>query len=349
MCACEPSGDLYASYFIKNWLEKENFEIFGIGGENLSKNIKLVYDYKNLKTFGFASGIFSSIKNYKVYKKIARAIYKIKPEIFIAVAYPGINLLLCRYAKKIGATTIYFVPPQLWAWGGFRKYFLKKWTDLIISIFPFEYHYYKKQNIRTIHWQNPLINELKKYKRNDDKTRIGMMPGSRKNEINRNLPVLIDVVQALEKNRGNRPHQIEYCLILHSDYLSEKKIDNNLLATAQCCNREKENLDFNFSIITENRYQTMRNCDVLLICSGTASLEAGFMQIPQIFFNRPNFLDYYLFRHLIKIKEYNLTNLYFGRNVIPSFVMRDKKELVKKILFKLKKMVEDRGINCDTK
>lgn len=200
-----------------------------------------------------------------------------------------------------------------------------------------------------IYWQNPLINELKTYKRIDNKLRIGLMPGSRKSELKRNLPVLIAVIQALEKKLEDQPHHIEYCIILHPDSLSDKNFHNNFLSMVQCGSKKNKIYNIDFLTTTENRYQTMRNCDLLLICSGTASLEAGIMQVPQIFFNRPNFLDYYLFRHLIKIKEYNLTNLYFERNLIPSFVMRNRKKLVKKILLKLKKMIKDKGINCDTK
>ncbi len=203
--------------------------------------------------------------------------------------------------------------------------------------------------MKIIYWQNPLINELKTYKRTDNKMRIGLMPGSRKNEIKRNLPVLIDVVQALEKKLEGTSHRIEYCLILHPDCLSDINFNNNFLSIVQCSGKKNQNYNINLLTTTENRYQAMRNCDLLLICSGTASLEAGIMQIPHIFCNRPNFFDYHLFRHLIKTKEYNLTNLYFERNLIPSFVMRNRKKLVKKILLKLKKMFEDKGINCDTK
>ncbi|MEO0189522.1 MAG: hypothetical protein ABIL18_00920 [candidate division WOR-3 bacterium] len=159
ICACEPSGDLYASFFVKTQLSG-NKSIFGVGGENLKNvNVKLIYNYKDLQTFGFVSGMLSTLRNFKMYQKIARAIFKIQPEIFIAVAYPGINLILCRYAKKLGIRVIYLLPPQIWAWGTFRKYFIKKWTDLIISIFPFECNFYKNRNINVIYWQNPLFEE----------------------------------------------------------------------------------------------------------------------------------------------------------------------------------------------
>lgn len=321
-----------------------------MGGENIKKaNNDLIYDYGSLKTFGFSSSIFSFVRNYKIYRKIVRVIHKIRPEIFIAVAYPGLNLLLCRYAKKIGAKVIYLLPPQIWVWGSFRKYFIKKWTDLVISIFPFEHQFYNNENIKVSYWQNPLFEELKKYKRTDYKKKIGLMPGSRKNEIKRNLPVMIEVIQNFERNSQEQFHNIEYFLILHPDSLSCEifhYLDNHHLFAILHSGEKIKRPNPNLITITQNRYQAMCDCDLLIICSGTASLEAAIMKIPQIFFNRPNFFDYHLFRYLIKIKEYNLANLHAEKKVVPSFVMRNKNVLLKKILFELNKILTEKEINA---
>ncbi len=318
--ACEPSGDLYASLFIKRLkseLNKRELEIFCVGGEQLGALAKLVYDYNRLKTLGFAAGFISMIRNYQSFRKIARMIYKIKPTVFMPVAYPGINLLLCRYAKRVGARVIYLLPPQIWAWGEFRKYFIKRWVDLIISVFPFEYHFYNCKGYRVIYWQNPLFEELKRYKRTDYKKRIGFMPGSRVSEIKRNLPVIIEIIKEIAAApEGKSP--VEYSIILHPDTLNYlpgelKKINPSLFPGHP------------------DRYQVMRNCDLIITCSGTASLECAIMDIPQVFFNRPSFFDYHLFPYLLKIREFNLTNLYFGRKVVPSLVLRNKGFLVFKI------------------
>ncbi len=315
ICACEPSGDLYASLWIKNLktqYSRKELEVFGIGGMYLkSAGVNLICDYRNLMSFGFSSGLSSLFSNYKMLKKIARVIYRIKPGTFVAVAYPGINLLLCRYAKKIGAKVIYLLPPQIWAWGKFRKYLIKKWVDLVISVFPFEYQFYNWEKIKVIYWQNPLFEELKRYQRNDYKKRIGFMPGSRLGEIKRNLPVIIEIIKNLKADRN-----IAYCLILHPDTF------NHLNRMVQVPN---------LLTVTDNRYQVMKNCDLIITCSGTASLECAIMGIPQIFFNRPSFFDYHLFRHFLKIKELNLANLYYRKIITPSFVIRNKRILIQRI------------------
>jgi len=314
ICAWEPSGDLYANLFIKR-IRKNT----GISFKK--SNAQIIYSYYSLNTLGFFAGFSSSLQNYRMYKKICQKINEIKPKTFVAVSYPGVNLLLCRYAKKLGARVIYLLPPQIWVWGEFRKYFIKKWTDLVISVFPFEYYFYNCQGIKTIYWQNPLFEELKRYKRVDFNKRIGFMPGSRKGEIKRNLPVLIEIIENVQKFLKFRVKDIEYALILHPDSITDVEFKN----------LKQKFQFFDFNIITKDRHQAMCNCDLLITCSGTASLEAAIMGIPQIFFNRPSFLDYHLFRHFLKIKEFNLANLYFGKRIVPSFVMRNKKILVKGI------------------
>lgn len=321
ICACEPSGDLYASLFVKKLKSEtynKNLKIFGVGGENLREaGISLIYDYKNLKTFGFSSGFFSALRNYKMYKKIARAVYKIRPKTFIAVSYPGINLLLCRYAKRLGIRVWYLLPPQVWAWGEFRRYFIKKWVDLVISIFPFEYYFYNFKNIRTIYWTNPLFGELVRYKRADYKKRIGFMPGSRISEIRRNLPVVIGIIRNLKLLPQFK--NFEFMIILHPDSLTFKIFD------------QLKN-EFSFvKLVFENHYQAMCDADFLVTCSGTASLETSIMGVSQIFFNRPSFIDYHILRHFLKIKEFNLVNLSLRRKMVPTFVMRDKKRLTEEI------------------
>lgn len=254
--------------FVRYQLGK-NRNISGVGGKNLkNENVRLIYEYKDLSTFGFSNSVFSFIKNFLMYRKIARAIFKLKPKILIAVAYPGINLLLCRYAKNLGIKTIYLLPPQIWAWGTFRKYFIKKWVDMVISVFPFEYQFYGLKKISTIFWQNPLFELLKDYKKKDSSRCIGLMPGSRLSEIKRNLPVVIELLKNLEDFKD-----FDFVLILHQDIPLQKRYG---LIPEEFKNKIK--------IVSSDQYKTMCGCTLMITCSGTASLETWILGIPQIFF-----------------------------------------------------------------
>lgn len=310
----EPSGDLYASFLACDMEAKTpGLRIFAVGGKKLVESgVDVLVDYHRMTTLGFTSGVLTAYRNYTIYGKIARLMYRIRPKTFIGVAYPGLNILLCKYAKYLGCRVYYFLPPQIWAWGTFRKYFIKKWVDKVISVFPFEYEFYKKMGIDTIYFENPLFEGLKNYRRNDLKKRIGFMPGSRKSEIKRNLPVMIELMRRIAQ-KGN---DIEFVLILHSSLIGVGR--SRPLLTSQ-----KALLQDKAIIITDNHYQAMKNCDLLIVCSGTASLEAAAMDIAQIFFNRPSFFDYHIAKRFLKIKEYNLTNLYYNRKIVPSIVLRN--------------------------
>ncbi len=312
MCAGEPSGDMYAGLLIKKLKKKiSKLNIYGVGGSEMRKSgVEVVMDYKDLMAFGFTSGISSVFKNYRIYTKIAQKLYEMRPKTFIAVAYPGMNLLLCQYAKKLGCAVYYFLPPQIWAWGEFRKFFIKKWVDIVISVFPFEYVFYRQRGIESVYFENPLFDELKKFKRSDVGKRIGFMPGSRQSEIKRNLPLMVELMKIVAQERID----VEFYLILYFE------------SSQRLCS------SFPYAkIITENRYQAMKNCDLLITSSGTASLEAEIMKIPQIFVNRPSFFDWYVSRRFLKINEYNLANVYFNKKIIPSYVLYDTHDILSSV------------------
>ena len=238
----EPSGDLYASYLVRDIrADNPGLRVFAIGGENTAdKGADVLLDYKSMMTFGFAGGVLSSLRNYSIYKKIARLVYKTRPKTFVGVAYPGLNLLLCKYAKYLGCRVYYFLPPQIWAWGTFRKYFIKQWVDKVISVFPFEYEFYKEMGIDTVFMKNPLFVALKKYKRKDFHTRIGFMPGSRKSEIKRNLPVMIELMRI---NDAIEP-SIEINLIQVQNDLEQKNALS--VAMSKLSKRQREAIHLKF-------------------------------------------------------------------------------------------------------
>jgi lipid-A-disaccharide synthase len=301
-CAGEPSGDVYAGLLIKALKQRyPDARVYSIGDGSMRQcGAEVIFEYRQLMTFGLFEGILSILRNYKMYRRIARSLRQIRLRTFVAVAYPGINLLLCRIAKRLGLRVYFFLPPQIWAWGTFRKYFIKKWVDKVISVFPFEAAFYHKQGINTVLIDNPLARELRAYKRTDHKLRIGFMPGSRWSQFRRNIPIARALMSLI------RTHQpdLEFCLLTYDARL------------ARAAGTERSNM----SVIHEGRYQAMMNCDLLVVSSGTASLEAALLRVPQLFFSRPSLLDFHVARRLLRVNEYCLTNLYFGRQVVPAIV-----------------------------
>jgi lipid-A-disaccharide synthase len=325
ICTGEPSGDMYAGFLVKRIKSRmPHVKVYGVGGDAIkSSGGEVIINYHKLMTFGFATGLSSLSRNYRFYRYIGRSLYYVRPKTFIAVAYPGLNLLLCRYAKKLGCRVYYFIPPQIWAWGSFRKYFIKKWVYKVISVFPFEYQFYKKIGIDGIYSENPLIDYLKQYKRGDFEKRIGFMPGSRTNQVKRNLPIMIELMKKITREDTG----VKFVLILHP---GESLLKNTWLIAL--FKNLKSTLKHRLKISMTDRYQTMKNCDMLVTSSGTASLEAAFMNIPQVFFHRPSFFDFYFLKRFLGIKEYNLTNLYFNKKIVHTIIFYNKNQVLNKML-----------------
>ena len=305
-CAGEPSGDLYAGLFIKQLKQRfPELRVLGVGnGSMYESGAEIVLRYGQLASFGLPDSVASFFRNYLSYKKIAKQLYHRGVKTFVAVAYPGMNLPLCRIAKRLGLRVYYLMPPQIWVWGTFRKYFVRRYVDAVISVFPFEIDFYRRHDIDVVGIANPIFDQLRRYKRDDCIKRIGFMPGSRRSQVNRNLSIILDVARAIE----GKTSDAELCLIAYDlDQARELSCRQTILP-----------------VFHANRYQVMKNCDLLITCSGTASLEAAVMKIPQIFFHHVSFFDYYIFRRFIHLRELNLANLYFGQKMVPCLVSNSK-------------------------
>lgn len=305
----EPSGDVYAALFIRELRKKfPEAAILGVGDGNMrNSGAEIVLGYEQLMAFGLSDSLSSLFLQYSFYRKIARSMLIAKPTTFVAVAYPGVNMLLCRIAKRHGMKVYYMLPPQIWAWGGFRRRLLKKWVDVVISVLPFEADFYRRLGFDTMLIDNPLVHTLGRYTRKDRHERIGFMPGSRRSHVARNLPVVLYLARFI---RNRRP-DIDLCLIAfdaeHARDLADRQ---NVLR-----------------VVHRDRHQIMKDCDLLFVSSGTASLEAATMGIPQIFFHNLSFLDDHILRKFITIREFNLANLYYGKSVVPCYITSNGKRL----------------------
>jgi lipid-A-disaccharide synthase len=312
-CAGEPSGDVYAGLFVKQ-LEGQfpNAKIFGVGDGNMQRSgVEIVMGYERLTAFGLSDSLSSVRSHYSCYRQIVRKLLDSNSRTFVAVAYPGLNMLLCRTAKRHGMRVYYMLPPQIWAWGRFRKNLLKRWVDVIISFFPFEADVYRRFGLETILLDNPLVSSLSTYKRERRHERIGFLPGSRRSQITRNLPVVLELARFIEARRPD----IELCLLaFDARSAADLRLRQSML-----------------SVSYENRYQVMKDCDLLVVSSGTASLEAAAMRIPQIFFHRVSSLDDRILRKFVHVDEFNLANLYYGEKIVPSYVTSDAHRLERQL------------------
>ncbi len=311
VCACEASGDLYATLYLKQRKDKK-LSIVGVGGDQLKKfGAKIFLSIEQFSIFGFKQGLIHGPGNLKLYRTILARIRDQKPDIFMPVAYPGLNLLLARACRKLNIKVIYLLPPQIWAWGNFRKYFVKKYTDLVVSFFPFEADYYKNFGIKTQYVKNPLVDYLWQFKYlKPDRFTIGLMPGSRPSQIEKHLPLMIKIAEGLKF----RIPSLRFKLILLPECLLKSQLPPWL------------------EVVLRERHYAMAKCNFIVLSSGTASLEAGLLGIPHIFIYKPSLLDLITSFFFVRIKEYNLVNIIMNTQVVPVFISPQPEIIIEKVL-----------------
>ena len=205
--AGESSGDMHAASLIrelKNLIPE--ISITGIGGpEMLKENADLLYDLKQVNFIGFSSVIRNIKKIKSILNKCISEIKKNNPDAVILVDYPGFNLKLIKEIRKFyTGKIIYYISPQLWAWHKSRVKIIQKFVDLMLVVFPFEVEFYEKENVKAVFVGHPLIKRVDKFldsnvKQVSDHTVISILPGSRKDEIERMLPVLVQTASLLKK------------------------------------------------------------------------------------------------------------------------------------------------------
>jgi lipid-A-disaccharide synthase len=237
--AGEASGDLHASHLvidIKNILPDTKF--YGLGGSRMrAAGVELFYDLTTLSVVGF----FEVIKHLKTIRKIFQELLKrideIKPELVILVDYPGFNLRLAEQLKKRNIKVIYYISPQVWAWGFNRIRLIKKVVDKMIVILPFEETLYKKYGIDASFVGNPLLDLAKPTKTVEqflksvglapDKITIALLPGSRNKEVERLLPPMLNACRIIHRQNP----QTQFLLLKASTV--EERIFQKILYVGQ--------------------------------------------------------------------------------------------------------------------
>ncbi|MEE2931611.1 MAG: lipid-A-disaccharide synthase [Bacteroidota bacterium] len=300
----EKSGDLHASNLVKA-LKNQNKSISfrAFGGEHLKSNgVEIARDIKDLAFMGFkevVQNLFSIKENLDFCKQ---DILKFHPDILILVDYAGFNLKIARFAKNNAIKTIYYIPPKVWAWNYKRIYSIKKYVDKVLAIFPFEEEIYKKHNIDVTYVGNPLISQIKNKNFNfnyqTEKKIIALLPGSREQEIQHILPLMLDVV-------NNFP---EYQFVLAGTNSCSEEYYTSLIG------------DKPVDIVFNQTYSLLYSAHAALVTSGTATLETALFNVPQVVCYKTSFISYIIAKLFIKIKYISLVNILMNRLVVDELI-----------------------------
>jgi lipid-A-disaccharide synthase len=316
--AGEASGDLHGASLIKEIKNLDNgIEIHGIGGDKMIEaGMNAEYHIKDMAFLGFAEVIKHIPFIKKVQKRLLEIVKEKNIDSIILIDYPGFNLSIAKKFKKLKKKLIYYISPQIWAWGKGRIQKIKKIIDKMIVIFPFEDEMYKSAGIDSEYVGHPLIDRINNYQFQSeeelfdnlnlekDKEILLLMPGSRKQEI---IKIFPECIKAADKLSNEFNLQV---VVACSENIDEKIFDYYKNS-------------FSFKVIKNMNYDLLKHSHFGIIKSGTSTIEAGVFQLPFIVVYNTSRLTYLIGKSLIKVNNIAMANIVAGETIVPELIQDD--------------------------
>lgn len=306
----EASGDLHAAHFIERYKDvNSQLQVMAMGGEHLANaGAKLIYNYSEIAIMGFSEAISKAKYLRNKINQVVESIVSSSPDLLLLVDSSGFNLRVAKKVKERCDIPIhYYIAPKYWAWGKWRVKKFNKCIDKLYCIFPFEVEFFKQNDFNEVEFVgNPTLEELKKYNFNPvkelqgiSKPILALLPGSRRQEIQRHLPLMLDVVQSL---------QADYHAVVAVAPGSKKEYYQSLE-------------DYkNITVIRDATWEILKAAEKAVVCSGTATLEAALIGCPQVVMYRMGRLNYILGKMLVKIKYISLVNILLNKPVVKELI-----------------------------
>lgn len=313
--AGEPSGDIHGGRLARELLElSPRTRLFGMGGERMeTAGVELVRRIGRTGVVGFWE-VYKDIGRYwKIFRDLVRVMEERRPRAVILIDYPGFNLRFARQAHKRGIKVVYYISPQLWAWGKRRVKKVRRYVDRMVVIFSFEKEFYRLHGIEADWVGHPLAGTLDRSLEPAGCRRklgvsgspvIGLLPGSRKSEIENILPVLLAAAAELKKDFPGA----EFLLPVAAGDL--KPLVLGILESASV------------PVRTEDRagQEIIAAADLLLAASGTVTLEAAIFATPLVIVYKLSFFTWFFIRMMIRIPYIGLVNIVAGKKIVPELI-----------------------------
>ena len=304
--AGEPSGDILGDQLIKSLESKFNSPIFnGVGGERMqSNNFTSLFDMSDISIFGIFPVLRKLFFLMNKINDVVKDISQKKPDIIILIDSPDFNHRVAKKVKKYlpNVPIVCYVAPTVWAWRQGRAKKMSEYFDYLLSVIPFEVNFFEKYGLKTSYVGHPFIEKVKninditfseKYDLDKSKTII-FLPGSRKIEIERHSPVMVQAI----------------------DYLKDQNLNLNILiATGQKQLDQIRDYFTDIQIITDDyeKYSLLKKADFACAASGTVTLELGLTETPTIVIYKMDKLTWFFISKMVKVKFVSLVNLILGR------------------------------------
>ena len=309
--AGEASGDLHGSNLIRELLIKDPAAEIRCWGGDLMKAAggDVVKHYKDLAFMGFievALNLRTILNNLKFCKE---DILQFKPDVLVLVDYAGFNLRIAKWAKPLGFKIVFYISPQVWAWKENRVKDIKANVDKMLVILPFEKDFYKKWDYDVEYVGHPLVQVIESFKSEQlqkssyaispDKPVIALLPGSRKQELIKKLPVMLEVSKFFPS----------YQFVVAKAPGIDDEFYNNFLQPYN-----------NVSSVRNRTYELLLQSKAAMVTSGTATLETALFGVPEVVCYKGSAISYMIAKQLIKVKYICLVNLIMDKEVVKELI-----------------------------
>lgn len=323
LIAGEASGDLHGSNLMKSLLkfDKEaDFRYFG--GDRMSEvGGSLVRHYREMAYMGVVDVLLHIRTISKNLEYCRMDIIGWKPDALVLIDYAGFNLRIAEFAKAEGLKVFYYISPKVWVWKKSRIDKLRKFTDRLFVIFPFEVEFFRNNDLEVEYYGNPLmdsVNEFRKKKLDkklflednllDEKPVIALLSGSRKDEIKRCLPEMVRVSKAFP----------EYNFVVAGVNTIPETMYRKIIRKSKV------------KLVENRTYELLSLAHAAIVTSGTATLETAIFNVPQVVVYKTSPFNYHIGSLFIKIRFFSLVNLITGREVVKELLQyRVRRELLR--------------------
>ncbi len=310
--AGESSGDLHGSNLIRAIFRLDPAgEIRAWGGDKMiTAGAKVVKHYRDLAFMGFVevvANLNTILKNLRFCKK---DILAFRPDALILVDYPGFNLRIAKWAKTKGIPVYYYISPQVWAWKSKRVFTIRDTVQKMLCILPFEKDFYAKYQIEVEYVGHPLLEAIDEsgnmiQRISSGKPIIALLPGSRKQEVEKLLNVMLDMV----------PLFPNYQFVIAGVSHLPREIYHQCIAA--------KSLESECLLLFDQTYEILKSAYAACVTSGTATLETALFQVPQVVCYRGSKLSYLIAKKLINIEYISLVNLILDQPVVTELIQKD--------------------------
>lgn len=307
--AGESSGDIHGANLIRALRDiAPAVQCEGLGGRRMAAaGMELRYDLAEKAIMGFSEIVKSFGMMRRLFKETVEHLRTAAPDALVVIDYPGFNMRLAQKAKELGIPVIYYISPQVWAWKKGRIHTLARIVEKMLVIFPFEEKLYKDIGVDCSYVGHPLFDHIE----SDEGTPlgssggeplIGLMPGSREQEIGRIFPVMAEVARDI---RRTHPEARFVCPCVDAARRDQ------ILALSS---------DLDIEVIVGRTYDLLRSARLCVVASGTATLETALFGVPMVVLYRMSSLTYWLARFFVDIDAIAIVNILAGKKIVHEFI-----------------------------